>query len=589
MKKIGYIVIICILFLSCHKDSDITNITVSGPIPIVKVESSVTGRVISETGFPISNATVIIAGNTLTTNDKGQFFLSNALLNKNGEHIRVIKDGYYSNSRFSFQNLSNSSYIEVVLANKLPFGKFQSSDGKVLPLEASAQVEFTPNSIVDANNLAYNGIVVVYNTTYDPTNITSLNLIPGDSRAQDKDGNAKLLDSYGMVQVDLETINKDKLNIASGQTAKITIPIPDSKKATAPATIPLWHFNESNGYWVEEGQAVLVGDKYEANVSHFSFWNAAIGSGFVRLTGTIIDQSANPLSSIKVKVTSNSNGVGIAYTDNQGIFSGYVPNKDPLTLNIDNCGNLSNPKSLGTLTSDTDLGKLSVNISNPVTIKGNLEDCSNQKLQQGIVYFYDKNYVFLGTAFTDFGGNFQFSFSNCNNLNNLVAIGYNYQIPQKSAPVDVILSASLNILPSTISVCDGANEYLSVNINGNTNYFTSGFSLTHQGDHYVLSLENDFINKFTIEFDKIGNNGDMTKLSALIYDGAVVTPNSSRLECTFCADQSVCGCSENDKLIFKSFGQSTGDYCEATLKGTIAKKKEPVKNYYINFKVKRDN
>ncbi len=585
MNRILYIAILITVVFACHKDSDITIVTSSGPIPTVKVESSITGRVVDESGTPLVGATVAISDNQLITNDKGLFFLSKKLLNKNGEHVRVTKDGYLGNSKFSFQDLSNSSFVEVVLTQKQLSSKYLSTESKTITLSGNAQVEFTANSIVDGNGQAYKGTVLVYSRYFDPTDNTSINLMPGDLRAEDIDGNSKLLESFGSVQVELEDLNGAKLNIAPGKTAKLIIPVATSKLATAPSTIKLWHFNESNGYWKEEAQASLTDGKYIGDVSHFSFWNAGAGTGFVRLSGTVVDQNNNTLSGIKVKVGSNNNGNATGYTNSVGVFSGFVPNKDQLSLSIyDNCGNQLASKSLGYLTTDTDLGKLSESIANDQTITGTLVDCSNQKLQVGIVYFYDNNSTLIGTATTNNDGNFQFTFSNCNNWGSVNVTGYNYVIPQMSTPISINLNSQNTSLPSAITVCDGTDETLSIKINNNdTFYMATNLSLTLASNVYTLTGGDGLNNTINMQFTKNANDYTMSKLSVLL-NGPVMSANSSALDCTFCG---TCGCTQK-QMVFTQFGQNPGEYCIGSLIGVESSNGGNI-NYVINFKVKRDN
>ena len=49
-----------------------------------------------------------------------------------------------------------------------------------------------------------------------------------------------------------------------------------SQTGIAPETINLWYFDEENGYWKEEGQAIKDGNKYVAEVTHFTWWNCDI-------------------------------------------------------------------------------------------------------------------------------------------------------------------------------------------------------------------------------------------------------------------------------------------------------------------------
>ena len=54
-------------------------------------------------------------------------------------------------------------------------------------------------------------------------------------------------------------------------------------------SIPMWHFDEDQGTWVEEGEATLVNGEYEATLAHFSFWNYDVPSNFIHLSGSVFN------------------------------------------------------------------------------------------------------------------------------------------------------------------------------------------------------------------------------------------------------------------------------------------------------------
>ncbi|HMG15837.1 MAG TPA: carboxypeptidase-like regulatory domain-containing protein [Saprospiraceae bacterium] len=590
MKRILFLAILITFGFACHKDSDITNITGSGVIPEIKVESSISGRVVDELGNPVKGANVKIAGNDLITNDNGLFLLPNKLFNENGEHIRVTKTGYLGNSKFSFQSLGNSSFLEVVLAQKIFSTKFLSPEAKIVNLMGNAQVEFAANSIVDANGQAYNGPVFIYSKFYDISDNKTISLLPGDSRAVDKDGNVKLLESFGMLQIELESPAGEKLNLGVGQTAKISIPVPSSKQSTAPANISFWHLNESNGYWREEGQGSLINGNYVGQVNHFSFWNSASGLGFVKLSGTVLDQTGISLPGIKIQLQNINLGIANGYTDSKGHFAGLVPLKDPMTLTIyDNCTNLLYTKVLSSLFSDTDLGNINVTLQNMLIVNGRLLDCNNIKLQDGIVYFYADNTHLVGTAVTNNEGKYRFAFSNCNNWTNLKAVGFNFSIPIQSDLTDISLNSSVNSIPDIV-VCNGSEQFIIIDIDGKQHKFNIGLKLIQgSATNFTLSdVDNNQNDTINLQFTKKGSDFIMSKLYCL-FDANVVGTSSSSINCTYCTDQTVCGCSINDILSSSEFGEKPGEICTGSLSGSEAFKSAPEKQYSIIFKVKREN
>lgn len=119
-----------------------------------------------------------------------------------------------------------------------------------------------------------------------PWNIQSEELMamPGNGRAINAAGVEGNLISAGMMTVDFFDAAGNKLQLAAGKTATIQMDLPlysvNNQELYYGSTIPLWHFDESRGLWVEEGQGVVVyssssptGMAVQAKVGHFSTWN----------------------------------------------------------------------------------------------------------------------------------------------------------------------------------------------------------------------------------------------------------------------------------------------------------------------------
>src|SRR5690606_37192675 len=87
------------------------------------------------------------------------------------------------------------------------------------------------------------------------------------------DDEPQLMLSYGMVGVELSDAMGQPVQLAPGSPATVRFPVMASQQSDAPATIPLWWFDEDLGYWIQEGEAALVGTEYVGEVAHFSWWN----------------------------------------------------------------------------------------------------------------------------------------------------------------------------------------------------------------------------------------------------------------------------------------------------------------------------
>jgi len=135
--------------------------------------------------------------------------------------------------------------------------------------------------------------------------------------ADDKNKKRVILKSYGMLAVELESSSGERLQIADGKTARITIPIPTSIQSPAPASISLWYVDEKTGIWKEEGDALKTGTGYVGDVKHFTFWNCDVGSPAVKLSLTIQTPDGLPLaySAVTLKSLDSSYGHVDGFTD----------------------------------------------------------------------------------------------------------------------------------------------------------------------------------------------------------------------------------------------------------------------------------
>ena len=104
----------------------------------------------------------------------------------------------------------------------------------------------------DETGAAYTGDVTVSMFHLTPSNPNLDDLMPGMLFGQTTENKQATLATFGMLNVELHGAAGQKLNLAEGHTAEITMRIDDAQQATAPQTIPLWHFDETTGYWKQE-------------------------------------------------------------------------------------------------------------------------------------------------------------------------------------------------------------------------------------------------------------------------------------------------------------------------------------------------
>ncbi|MEI9809360.1 MAG: hypothetical protein WDO16_16645 [Bacteroidota bacterium] len=70
-----------------------------------------------------------------------------------------------------------------------------------------------------------------------------------------------------MASVELYDEAGNKLQVAPGKTVSMEMPAP----AGSNNEIPLWHFNETYGLWIQAGIATKNGNVFVAEVNHFFY------------------------------------------------------------------------------------------------------------------------------------------------------------------------------------------------------------------------------------------------------------------------------------------------------------------------------
>lgn len=394
-KLLNLLLLVSILIMgSCNSDSEDDNPNSIKDIPEVLVTTSVSGTVVDEAGEPIGDVAVNVRGASTSTDDFGVFSFSNIELNQNGAVLSIDKEGYFKSTKVVFTDAGQTSTTKIMLIEKQITSSFDASTGGTSTTNDGAKVIFSQNGIKTESGEVYTGTVNVYSTWLDPTADDLSLRMPGDLRGSNLEEEDVKLVTYGMIGVELESDSGEALNIADGQTATIEIPVPSALMSSAPSTIPLWHFDEVTGYWMEEGEATLTNNNtYVGTVRHFSFWNFDIPYEFIHIEGKITDVKQDIVNGLRVEISLDSGETAYGYTNDNGFYEGYVPLDELLNISVyDNCGDEVYNGQIGPFSEDTVIPTISIaNTTSFITLTGSLQDCNNDVETNGYVYVYIDN------------------------------------------------------------------------------------------------------------------------------------------------------------------------------------------------------
>jgi|GEM_PF-1984839 len=293
----------------------------STPPPPVTATGSVSGTVVvSSTGAALTGVAVTSAGRSASTAADGSYTLTEV---PTGDG-KVIAFELAGHAKGVLAVSVAAGATTRANARLTPVGATQSFDAATATTVAvtgsPAQVSLPAAGLVTATGATFTGTVTAEVTPINPANDPAN--MPGNYTAMAAGSNApQTIESFGALNVTLKDGAGNALNLAAGKTATIRIPLA-TRSASAPATIPLFYFNETTALWVQEGTATLAGTPpnqyYEGTVSHFTYWNADQVTDTIRVIGCTQDDTGAKVANAEVSsygsdysgrntVTSNSN------------------------------------------------------------------------------------------------------------------------------------------------------------------------------------------------------------------------------------------------------------------------------------------
>ena len=242
--------------------------------------------------------------------------------------------------------------------------RFRSENNAAIKVEGQTVVSLSANVLVTESGGAASGQATARVTVLDASKDPSV--MPGDLEAYNADtGEAEPIESFGAMNVEFTGANGNRLNLASGKQASISIPLASGRRPEdAPKSIPLYYWSDATGYWVEEGEAVLERTAdgkwaYTGSVRHFSTWNADVAYESITMMGCVQDQQGQPVRNAEVTARGKDYvGSSKATTDGNGRFEIAVRPDSELELSAAADGPLySDARTMRTEGNDLSLGR----------------------------------------------------------------------------------------------------------------------------------------------------------------------------------------------------------------------------------------
>lgn len=318
------------------------------------------------TGIGLPGIDVSAGTQTTTTGADGSYTLPVDESLPERVVVTISGDGFATTSGISAEG-------EDLEVNMLPVGSSAdfdpTQDYTATVADSTASVEIAGDSLVRADGSAPVGQVTADLTPINPA--VDIDIMPGDMIALDG-GNLVPIQSFGALVVDFTDSEGNKLNLASGTTSTIRIPV-STRGQTLESSIPLFYFDEAQGVWIEEGTATLSADQtyYEGTVTHFTTWNCDDYYISVTISGCVQESNASirvPYANIDL-IGQNYNGSASARADANGNFTISALQNATSLITARTSTQVSNTAAVTTETTDITLSDCLVIGTAPLTAR----------------------------------------------------------------------------------------------------------------------------------------------------------------------------------------------------------------------------
>jgi len=538
MKKtylIYPILLILLILSSCNREStDI--ITEKPPVinpPEIIVRGSVIGQVLDIEEASIANASVHINGSTIITDQNGMYFFENIELFEDGTLLKVEKDGYFLGSRTFNAFADETNQVSIVLTEQ-NFNNNLSTDGGKIESD-NYTIDFPSGSYIKANGDLYNGNFIISSQWLDPTTDNFHYQIPGELKGYTLTGEIQSLQSLSVMAIEIANDNGESIQLPENETALIKFPIPSQYSDFAPATIPLWYYDENNGLWIEEGQATLVQSHYEADIPHFSYWACHLPYESIQLKGSLL-LNGEMFSDTKIKISDNKLFSAASQTTLDGEFIFTVPKESSLKFDIaHDCKNTSQSLTIVSQSTDQTLNPITIKPDeNNILIEGNILSCNSNPVTEGFVRLDLENKFYL--VRTNNSGQFSHGFNTCQ-LQEATIYAIDVEQGYSSPAFTFPINSNVNV--SDINACEN---------------FDFGHDVSYTNMNWINALNSEAEHSWTISSIQSGSQ-------KFIFNPVIYNPNSGETYMTgaFIFEQ---GSSEAEFILdFKTQGFSISGTC----------------------------
>lgn len=462
--------LLLLVFTGCREEGEIITTTTGNIPPPSIITGTFTTFVLDQGGGPVADYTITGLGSAGTENPDGSITIDGAQLSSEGTVVTVTSPGNWPERRVLMPAGDGELRETFVMEPKVKAGEIDPASGGLIELGENFSVELPANTVVTtADGTPYDGVVEVYVNHDAPESQEEMLNSMGNALAMMADGTMRNLESYGMMDIALESPAGEPLTLDESTPAEVKMPIAEETQMRGPDQVPFWILSPE-GFWLPAGFATLAPGCYVVYITSSGTCNVDVPHPVTRICGRFVDAGGFPLTHSPFAVEL----VGGMYCsasriDCNGEFCVDVAAGVPLALIVsDPCSDNQIIVAIEPVDSNTlrELGDIIIDLAN-TAFYANVTDCAGTGLPDvGQTEIWANGYGGNNGEYFAPGGDGQtvVSLTDCDNDEVLVqAFTTDY-----SASSPVYRRSAEDNTPQTFVVCGDldADEFFTLTVDG---------------------------------------------------------------------------------------------------------------------------
>ena len=385
MNKYLLLILLSITLFACRQDVDIEENNNTDFPTQTYVNTTVKGIIFNNKEMPVEGAMVIIGENRVKTDMNGYFLMKNIKAKKNGALIKVVKNGFRTETKSFFPQLNSTTFFRFVLHyNKNSVTVDSDSKNKNFG-SSFANIKINGNDFIK-NNKKYTGKIVINPYWTNIFDLKFKNKLIAAPIGYDKYFNLKGLKSYGIVGLELfDETTKNPIELGEGNylTLKLKLDNGDSPVANPPESVPVWYFDFDKGTWLEKTKAILDSEKkyYIVEVNRTGFWNFATSFDVKRTEFSLTSKNNIKLPYIKGIISDSKNNYYLDLRSNSdGKYACFLPQNNDVEIKFYLKDKIVKEKI------NSELSNITINENtNVAKVKADFHNCNDESIKNGYI------------------------------------------------------------------------------------------------------------------------------------------------------------------------------------------------------------